>query len=187
MPETHQEGSILDAIPAGLVVLGCDRTIAHWNTWMATASRRSRADVVGKTLAQVFPDAKLEVVERAIDSAFVAGASTLLTNALHPELLQLQTRAGRPLLHDVIVTPVGDPPRRTCLIQIVDVTDATRRERFLRDRQNARYDALVDSAPDVILNVDSEGHIRLAFSYEAPERCYEGARHLGRAILNARR
>jgi PAS domain S-box-containing protein len=162
MPETHQEGSILDAIPAGLVVLGCDRTIAHWNTWMATASRRSRADVVGKTLAQVFPDAKLEVVERAIDSAFVAGASTLLTNALHPELLQLQTRAGRPLLHDFIVTPVGDPPRRTCLIQIVDVTDATRRERFLRDRQNARYDALVHSAPDVILNVDSEGNIRLA-------------------------
>ena len=47
---------------------------------------------------------------------------------------------------------------------------------FLRDRQNARYDALVDSAPDVILNVDSEGIIRLAnpaaaqqFGYSADE------------------
>jgi 2-aminoadipate transaminase len=36
-------------------------------------------------------------------------------------------------------------------------------------------------------NGGGEGHIRLAFSYEAPERCYEGARHLARAILNARR
>ena len=56
------------------------------------------------------------------------------------------------------------------------MTDATRRERFLRDRQNARYDALVESAPDAILNVDSEGIIRLAnpaaarqFGYSADE------------------
>jgi PAS domain S-box-containing protein len=49
-----------------------------------------------------------------------------------------------------------------CLVQIIDVTEATRRERFLRDRQNARYYALVEGAPDVILNVDSQGVIRLA-------------------------
>jgi DNA-binding transcriptional MocR family regulator len=30
-----------------------------------------------------------------------------------------------------------------------------------------------------------EGHIRLAFSYESPEKCYEGARLLARAILSA--
>jgi 2-aminoadipate transaminase len=36
-------------------------------------------------------------------------------------------------------------------------------------------------------NGGGEGFIRLAFSYEAPERCYEGARQLGRAILDARR
>jgi DNA-binding transcriptional MocR family regulator len=31
-----------------------------------------------------------------------------------------------------------------------------------------------------------EGHIRLAFSYETPEKCYEGARLIGKAILGAR-
>jgi 2-aminoadipate transaminase len=31
-----------------------------------------------------------------------------------------------------------------------------------------------------------EGHIRLAFSYESPEKCYEGARLIARAILDAR-
>jgi DNA-binding transcriptional MocR family regulator len=31
-----------------------------------------------------------------------------------------------------------------------------------------------------------ERHIRLAFSYESPAKCYEGARLLGRAILGAK-
>ena len=31
-----------------------------------------------------------------------------------------------------------------------------------------------------------ERYIRLAFSFESPERCYEGARLIGRAILDAR-
>ena len=31
-----------------------------------------------------------------------------------------------------------------------------------------------------------ESHIRLAFSYESPEKCYEGARLIGKAILGAR-
>jgi PAS domain S-box-containing protein len=176
MPKTNPEHSILDGIAAGVVVIGTDRTIAHWNAWMVSASRHSAADVVGKTLAQVFPDAETRIVERAIESALDAGASTLLTNALHPNLLPIATRAGRPLLHDVVVTPVGDTQPRECVVQIIDVTDATRRERFLRDRQNARYYALVESAPDAILNVDSEGLIRLAnpaavrqFGYSAQE------------------
>jgi PAS domain S-box-containing protein len=161
MPRPEQEREILDAVAAGLIVIGTDRTIVYWNAWMAAASRCSVADVVGKRLEQVFPEAKLRVLGRAVESAIEAGASTLLTNALHPALLPLQTRAGRPLLHDVMVTP-GTAPRRECVVQVLDVTDSARRERFLRDRQNARYDALVESAPDVILNVDARGIIRLA-------------------------
>ena len=161
MRKPEQEHSILDGIAAGLIVLGADRTIVHWNAWMAAASRRAAAEAIGKPLDQVFPEI-VHGLDRAIESVFVAGASTLLTNALHPSLLPLTTRAGRPLLHDIVVSPVGDATRRQCVIQVIDVTDATRRERFLRDRQNARYDALVDSAPDAILNVNSEGIIRLA-------------------------
>jgi PAS domain S-box-containing protein len=180
MPATYTEGSILDGIAAGLAVVGTDRLIAHWNAWLVSASRRSPADVVGKTLAQVFPDSETHIVERAIESALDAGASTLLTNALHPNLLPLQTRAGRPLLHDVIVSPVGDSQPRKCVIHIVDVTDATRRERFLRDRQNARYNALVESAPDAILNIDSEGLIQLANPAAARQFGYSVQELVGR-------
>ena len=162
MSGIEHERAILDAVATGLIVLGTDRTIVYWNAWMAAASRRHESDVIGKRLEQVFPEAKLRVVGRAIESAIDAGASTLLTNALHKELLPLNTRAGRPLLHDIAISPVGDAPPRQCVVQITDVTDTTRRERFLRDGHRARYDALVQSAPDVILNVDNEGIIRLA-------------------------
>jgi len=45
---------------------------------------------------------------------------------------------------------------------VVDVTVSAHRERVLRERQNARYGAVVDHAPDPILTVDSEGLIQLA-------------------------
>ncbi len=40
--------------------------------------------------------------------------------------------------------------------------------------------------PVFYANGGGEGFIRLAFSYESPEKCYEGARLLGKAILGAR-
>jgi PAS domain S-box-containing protein len=182
MSATERERAILDAIAAGLIVLGTDRTIVRWNTWMESASRQREADVVGKRVEQVFPEAKIRVLGRAIESAIEAGASTLLTNALHAALLPLKTRAGRPLLHDVVISPVGAAPPRGCVVQISDVTDTTRRERFLRDRQNARYSALVESAPDVILNVDSQGIIQLANPAAAQQFGYPADELIGREM-----
>ena len=180
----ENEQSILDGVAAGLIVIGPDRTVARWNAWMAAASGHPSAAVAGRTIAEAFPSSVVGLVERAIESALTGGAATLLTNALHPSLLPLHTLAGRPLLHDVIVSPLADPQRDGCLVQVIDVTEPTRRERFLRDRQNARYFALVDSAPDVILNVDGEGIIRLAnsaasqhFGYSADELVGKKAAH----------
>ncbi len=41
--------------------------------------------------------------------------------------------------------------------------------------------------PNFFVNGDGEDFIRLAYSFEAPERCYEGARIIARAILDSRR
>jgi PAS domain S-box-containing protein len=173
------ERPILDVIAAGLIVVATDRSIAHWNDWLVAASRRPAADVVGKPLRDVLPGERVELLHRAVDSAIDAGVSTLLTNALHPELLPLKTRAGRTLLHDLMILPIGGAPGRGCVIQIADVTEATRRERFLRDRQNARYDALIESAPDVILNVDAAGNVQLANSAAERQFGYSVAELMG--------
>ena len=108
MPSSENEQSIVDGVAAGLIVGGPDRTVVRWNTWMVSASGRPSAAVAGKTIAEAFPGTSVDRLERAIESALVAGASTLLTNAMHPELLPLRTLAGRPLLHDVVVAPLAD-------------------------------------------------------------------------------
>jgi PAS domain S-box-containing protein len=136
--------------------------VVLWNAWMASASRCPSDEAMGQTLAQIFPGARFEALERAVDAVFNAGASSLLTHALHASPLPLKTRAGRQLLHDVVVSSGYSNADVVCVIQVLDVTESFRREKFLRERLNARYDALVESAPDVILNLDADGVIRLA-------------------------
>ena len=55
----------------------------------------------------------------------------------------------------------------------------TQRERFLRDRQNARYDAVVASAPDVILTVDEGGLIQFANPAAVTQFGYSSAELIG--------
>jgi PAS domain S-box-containing protein len=155
--------TILDALAGGgVAVVGADGKVECWNAWLTAASGKRASEVVGSTFAQVFPGTSVAMLDSAVTTACESGASTLLTNALHSTLLPLKTLAGRALLHDVTVSPLGTPPFRGCLVQIADITNTVRRERFLRDRQNARYDALLDGVPDAIINVDSEGVVQHA-------------------------
>jgi PAS domain S-box-containing protein len=155
------EHLILDSVDAGLIALDRERRIVCWNAWMVSASKKTCEDVRGRRLEEAFPGLHMAALLPAISAAIDSGASSLLTHALHPELFPLKTRAGRKLLHDVTVSPVGIGSAASCLIHVADVTMATRREHFLRERQNARYDAVVESAHDVILTLDAEGVIRL--------------------------
>src|SRR6185295_5585977 len=155
-------GAVPDALDGGLIVLSEARRITLWNVWLAKASGIRAQDAVGKTIAELFPAANAQYLDAAIAAAFGAGVSTLLTHSLHPQLFPLNTRAGRTLIHDVMVSRGAAGPEAFCLIQIVDVTIAVERDRILRRRQNARYDAVVDSAPDVILTLDADDIIQLA-------------------------
>ena len=160
----RSEHVILDAIDAGLIVLDRDRRIVRWNAWMVSASGYPAETVHGKSLIEAFPGIDPGTLAAAISSALDSGVSSLVTHTLHPRIFPLQTRSGQQLLHNVTVSAVGNSPERKCLIHISDVTMSARRERYLRDRQNARYDAVVASAPDVILTLDGEGLICLANS-----------------------
>jgi PAS domain S-box-containing protein len=154
---------LFDAVSAGLIVVDRSGTIVYWNAWMEAASGKSPADVLGTKLEAVFPGRWNETLEQALHSATTSGASTLLSNLLHPNLLPLKTDTGGTLVHDLLVKTLrtGDSVPH-CLIQVFDVSNAARREQFLRTRHKAQYFALVDNAPDVIINVDSDRIIRLA-------------------------
>ncbi len=172
----------LDALDLGLIVLDGDAHVVEWNGWMSSASGLRGSDVGARSLADLFPTARLTRLLAAVSDALSSGASSLLTHTLHPNLFPLKTRTGRAMVYNVAVRAVGEKPYTHCLVQIVDVTLASERERVLRDRQNARYDAVVESAPDPILTFDAEGRVQLANPAAAEEFGYLAAELIGQPI-----
>ena len=164
--------AVFDAVDTGLIVLDGGTHVVAWNAWFASASGISSQDAAGRRLDELFPGAVPPGLKSAIADALDAGSSRLLTHSLHPLLLPLRTRSGGQLIHNVSVRPLGARPHLRCLVQIVDVTVAVQREQVLRERQNARYDAVVNSAPDAILTFDAQGVIQLANPAAAREFGY---------------
>jgi PAS domain S-box-containing protein len=179
MTDKTLHATILEALDTGVIILDAAFRVEVWNGWMEGASRISAAQAAGRTLDEVFASARLSRLRAAVVQALEAGASSLLTHALHPRLFPLNTRAGRELIHNVAVRPIGERPHTGCLVQVFDVTLATERERVLRARQNARYDAVVESAPDPILTIDVEGLIQLANPAAAREFGYDAQNLIG--------
>src|SRR6478672_8339798 len=152
---------VFDAADTGFVLLDGDQRVMMWNAWMEAASGIPSAEVRGRRLAEVFADAPVRI-QAAINQALELGASSLVTHSLHPVIFPLRTRTGGPLVHNVSIRSIGVRPTLGCLLQVFDVTVAASRERVLRERQNARYDAVVGSAPDAILTLDIQGTILAA-------------------------
>ena len=168
--------TLFDAVDLGVAVLDCDRRVVAWNAWLASASAISREAAIGARFEDLFPEGSVNHVSLAVTASLESGTSRLLSQSLHPTLLPLKTRSGQDMIHDATVRAVDHPPNRYCLVQVFDVSVAVKRERLLRERQNARYDAVVDSAPDVILTLDDEDIIQFAnpaadrqFGYAAKE------------------
>lgn len=151
-------GLVFDTVDAGLVVLDAELHVVAWNAWMARVAGRPWREAVGKTLYEVFPDLNSPRLSTAVDDAFVAGSSSVLTHTLN-RLFPL-VENGEPLLQNIIVRPIASATETYCLLQVFDVTVAVTRERVLRERQNARYHAIVDSAPDAIITINPDRTIQ---------------------------
>jgi len=152
--------AVLDQLDGGVVVLDQEQRVVMWNDWVASASRVSAADMLGRNLFETL--AAGEAASRlrgAVADALSSGASTLLSYSLNRALLPLTSRDGGPLLHAASVKPMALGGGRFCLIQVTDVTRIVERERLLRERRDARFRALVDAASDAILTTDTQGRI----------------------------
>lgn len=154
--------SIADAINGGIIVVDRAGRVVLWNARMRLSSGITAEGARSKLLGDVFPQADLSRLLAAIATALSSGASTVITHALNPAVLPLQTRSRQALQHDITVSPIGDASPVGCVIAVTDVTAATRRVRYLRDQQDARYDAVVASAPDIIITVDEDGLVQFA-------------------------
>jgi PAS domain S-box-containing protein len=171
---TFESEPLFDALDVGIVALDSRGCIFIWNDWIAAVSRISKESALGRNLCDVFPSLRDTRLPTAIEDSLRVGSSSILTHSLN-RLLPIRGEDGQTLLHNVVVRPLAtDPP--CCLLQISDVTVAVARERVLRDRQNARYHAIVDSAPDAIITTSLDrkihwinGAAERVFGYSATE------------------
>jgi PAS domain S-box-containing protein len=181
-PEQKVDGGVFDAIDVGLIVLDAGRRVVGWNVWMEAASGIPAAAAKGRPLDELFPGQISPRLATAISQTLELGASGLVTHSLHSSIFPLRTRSGRKLLHNISIRPLGDRPNLGCLLQIVDVTVVAGRERILRERQNARYDAVVGGAPDAILTLDAAGVIQMVNPAAAREFGYASDELIGRPM-----
>jgi PAS domain-containing protein len=152
-------GPVFDALDVGIVVVDDRCCIVAWNDWIARVIRRSKASVLGKALYDVFPNLHDTRVPTAIEDSLLVGSSSILTHSLN-KLLPLFGDDGQELLYNIIVLSVSSGESNLCPLQINDVTVPVTRERILRERQNARYHAIVDSAPDAIITTSLDRTIQ---------------------------
>ena len=156
-PTTH---GVFDVIDAGLIILDAERRVLGWNQWMVSSSGIPADEADRRILEAIFPGLTRSRLIASVTDAVISGVSSVLTHSLNPAMFPLRTRDGRPMIHNVLVRPIARAPALV-LIQVTDVTVATERDRVLRERQNARYDAVVESAPDAILTLSSDAIIQL--------------------------
>ena len=172
---TFEFEAIFDALDVGIVVLDGHGTVIAWNDWLSGVSRISKESALGENFCDLFPSLRNTRLPAAIEDSLQIGSSSILTHSLN-RLLPIRGDYGQDLLHNIIVRPLAIADSPCCLLQISDVTVAVTRERVLRERQNARYHAIVDSAPDAIITTGLDrtihwinGATEDVFGYSATE------------------
>jgi PAS domain S-box-containing protein len=171
--------AVLSALDLGLIVVDHERRVVLWNEWVASATRIEPDRALGRTLDELFPDLQESRLFETITDALESGASSVLSHSLTPDLLPLHHRGGGKLLHNVVVRALPGNGRTSCLVQINDVTAAVEREQVLRKRQNARYRAVVDTAPDAIVTTTADGTIQWMNAAAERQFCYSSAEAIG--------
>jgi len=170
-----------NAVDAGIIVLDQRRCIVAWNEWIARVSGFAESDVLGRELVAVFPTLQDTRLPTVVEDAFEVGSSSVLTHSLN-RLLPLRGDGGQQLLHTIIVRPISSGAANYCLLQVNDVTISVTRERVLRERQNARYHAIVDSAPDAIITTSLDRTIQWVNSVAERVFGYAASELLGNPI-----
>lgn len=138
--QQHMSMVTLDYIESGIMLLDGEQRVRFWNRWLVRYTGIDADMACGQRLEQLFDDPLPPVVLSAIFDACKHRLSRLLSHQLHAQLLPLHSRnvsgARTPVYHSMLLRPLDDSEGLT-LVQLQDTTNAVRRERHLRDKEQA--------------------------------------------------
>lgn len=156
---------VLGALDAGILLLDRHCRVLYWNGWMEQASTLTAREILGHDLFDALPNLRESRLHIAVRDTLATGAPGVLSHTLNPMLFPLRLPDGRRMVHNVVIRPLPSHAQANggearCLIQVTDVTASVNRERVLREQRDARYRAIVDTAPDAIVTTDTRGMVQ---------------------------
>lgn len=159
---------LLDAFSAlslGVIVVDVHYRITLWNAWMEMHTGRSANEAIGQDFFVLFPELKHHRVGVAIHQAICHNLPALLSQSLHRSPFPLFAEPAQPgerISQAVTIVPLGNA-ERYCLIQIVDVSTAVRRESLLREQA---HELLSQSLSDGLTGVGNRRYFDLCIDKE---------------------
>ena len=155
-------GTLLNAINAGFIVLDNALNIIYWNKWMANHSHIDSASACQKTFLEAFPALENSRLYHAIKANLDTGMPAVISNILNNSPLPLFSPMDRnkgefvPIFQHIQVTRIPgflrdedfvaadsqlEEQRTYCLLHITDVTASVMRENVLENNINERKTA----------------------------------------------
>lgn len=159
---------LLDAFSAlslGVIVVDANYRITLWNAWLEAHTGRAASEAKGQDFFAIFPDLRNHRVGVAIKQAICHNLPALLSQSLHRSPFPLFAEPAQPgerLSQAITIVPLGDV-ERYCLIQIVDVSMAVRRESLLREQAHV---LLSQSLSDGLTGVGNRRYFDLCIAKE---------------------
>ncbi len=157
---------LLDEVKLGFLLLSEKRRIIYANNWFLDALQQFPADVIGRSIDEIFPEPITGRLTTAIDEALVAGRSSMLTTRLNKSLFPLTSPDGNTMHQRVMIKPFGHNDEfRRCTIRIEDVTETFIREQYLKQKRKeaesdrAYLDAIMQGTAEGFVTIDSAGII----------------------------
>ncbi|MBF0321174.1 MAG: response regulator, partial [Nitrospirae bacterium] len=130
--------TVLDKSQDGLIILEAETCVVFWNRWMEKTSRLSKELVMGKRLAEIFPELAGTRVMDGIGNALARGLPAMLSHRLTDRPFPLFQHAHDPVLSERMCQVVHISGIRQkdkgymCVIRIQDITTVVSREQLLR-------------------------------------------------------
>ncbi|MBV0932960.1 diguanylate cyclase domain-containing protein [Marinobacterium weihaiense] len=125
---------LLHSLDGGVLLLDARCRIIFCNRWFIRHTGFKEAALLGRTLAELYPNQLPLPLQDAIETACHQRMGRILSYQLHKRLLPLQRRSPsgelRPLHQSILIKPLSQSD--LTLIQCLDITNAVKREQHLR-------------------------------------------------------
>jgi len=125
-----------DLAAQGIVTTDSDLNVVEWNHWMWEHTGKTRAEIIGRNLLELFP----ELTQRRLDRHYkwaLEGQSSVLSQALHGYLIAMPAVSGehrfKQMQQAVRISPLSHEGRVIGTLTIIDdVTERVAREAELQ-------------------------------------------------------